>query len=90
MSRGVRRIIVLVADDTDADQDLNSVLTYAVQPPWQPVPPGENAGTWVQERWDQASTDAYLLAVLKRCAAKLHWVSSTIVPDPSPETEEPE
>jgi hypothetical protein len=76
-----RRIIVLVADDTRSDQDLNAVLTYAVTPPWKPVPPGENAGTYKQERWDQESTDEYLLSVLKRLAPNIHWVSSTIIPD---------
>jgi hypothetical protein len=79
--KNTRRIIVLVVDDTDADQDLNAVLTYAVTPPWKPVPPGKNAGTYVQERWDQESTDAYLLAKLKQIAPRIHWMSSAIIPE---------
>jgi hypothetical protein len=76
-----RRIIILVVDDTDAAEDLNAVLTYAVKPPWKPVPPGENVATYQQEPWDQESTDEFLLERLKRSAPKIHWTSSTILPE---------
>lgn len=76
----VRRIIVLVVEDTDAAEDLSAVLNYAVQPPWKPVPPGENHATYTQEPWDQESTDELLLERLKRAAPKVHWMSNSIIP----------
>lgn len=74
-----RRIIVLVVDDTEAAEDLSTVLTYGAAPPWKPVPPGENVATYTQERWDQESTNELLLERLKRSAPKIHWMSNSII-----------
>lgn len=77
-----RRIVVLVLEDSETDDDLKTALTYAVVPPWKPVPPGENARTYEQERWrDQESTDRLVLQRIKQAAPKIHWVSSSILPD---------
>ena len=76
-----RRIIVLVVDDTESASDLSDILTYAIDPPWKPVPEGENRATSQQERWEQDKTDVMLLERLKRAAPHTHWVSNNIIPD---------
>lgn len=76
-----RRVIVLVVDGTDAAESLNVALQAAVAPPWKPVPRGENVATYKQERWDQESADAFLLDHIKRAAPKIHWLSSSVVPN---------
>lgn len=76
----MRRIIVLVVDDTDAAESLNVALQTAVAPPWKPIPAGENVATYQQERWDQETADAFLLTHMKRAAPKIHWMSNSIIP----------
>lgn len=75
-----QRIVVIVTDDTEAAEDLRHILSYAVTPPWKPIPAGENRGTYKQEPWSQEDTDRLLLDLIKRTAPKIHWMSNSIVP----------
>lgn len=86
--RPSRRIVVLVMDDFDAAEDLQTVLHSAIKPPWKPVPAGVNTRTYKQERWGQEETDAFILERLKRAAPRIHWQSATILPPPPAPREE--